>query len=906
MRKWILLSILAIGMLFVLAGCAGCSLTKAPGSTNTSVGEGDCTPTNTDGAETIAIAGATFKMGSLATDVGASADEQPQHEVTLGCYNIYKKEVTNAMFNQCVATGACVPVQARDNTPTAHINDPAFADYPVTGIDYNMASEYCTWAGARLPTEAEWEYAARGSKILAYPWGSNTPDCTLANSKGCLTPEDTKKVGLLSAGNSPFGLFDMAGNAWEWVFDWYAANGYSKSASTDPIGPATGFWKVVRGGGYNSLPAMLRAANRHAGDPYQPYYNVGFRCVTGPFTATEGYVPPNPNLHNIPLDGPVDDDDPGNPGFQVQWGISPANCPDGNGKLHFDITLLPHADVTLVSFNVDDGADFNCTWDDGSQLYHCVGPDSPALNPNYTALLCTHIEGQSDICLMNLQIPRAQNCDSKQYPFFVKYSLDCPQGGFIKATFSTDPVLTWDITEIDGGVAMACVVNASNELVCMAQDVPLGGPYVFHLTGKDASNAPHEISVTANPNPNCPQGNKDFKGILFPTCMDTDPFTTMNFVTDLPGDPILEVGGVAVPLFVTSPGWAWGALDPALQGMTVPYAMGINPDMLSFGTVYVPVCEKSDFGFFNGYPYCDGKGNSVIKIVYTPASQTVAQLTINNVVTPWVPDTPGGNTMTYIVPLGLWGQEVPIEIKFGNPANSTVFHKILAADGCSNFSMVAGAGCENGSPIFDMVILSGSRTLQAMKINGDDYDITQCSAFDPGHYHCPLPTSLEGWTFTVEVQADGQWSSGVYFFENCGQTSSCICRITAPDCLSTSAMGFTVDTCVKNPVALVAQSVTATDGTTSYDCVVTGAVGSAYCGGTIPATSGPLTVCFVQQGSQAQKCCSFPNFANSIPSCVNWHPEPTGCSQYKNEASCVKAGCTRVLNPFTGAFEGCE
>jgi hypothetical protein len=833
-------------------------------------------------------------MGSLSTDVGAKTDEQPQHQVNLGCYNIYKKEVTNAMYNACVATGACVPVQPRDNTPTAHVNDPAFSNYPVVGVDYNMATEYCTWAGARLPTEAEWEYAARGTKLFTYPWGNNDPACNLADSKGCLNPDDTEKVGNLSAGNSPLQLMDMAGNAWEWVFDWYDATYYQNSPSDGPTGPINGFWKVVRGGGYNSVPAFLRSANRHAGDPYKPYYNVGFRCASGAFTVADGYVPPNPNLHHIPLDGSVDDDDPKIPHFQIQWGVGPANCPDVGGNLHFEVTILPHPDVTLTSFSVD-GNEFTCTWDDGSQTYQCMGPDSQTANPNYNVKFCTHANGEPDHCLVGLQVPKPTNCDHGQYPQELTYFLGCPQDGFVKVTFHSDPVINWTTAEIDGGIAMNCITNAVKDLVCLAKDAPPGGPYVFHLKGTDATNTPYEAWINANPNPNCPQGTKDFKGILYPYCDVSGPFTSMDFVTSLPGDPILNVGGTAVVLDVTSPGWAVGALDPALQGMTVPYAMGIDPNMLSFGTVAVPVCSEGGMGFFTVDSTCDQTLGPVLILKLIPGNILPTKFTINGIVITWMPDIPGGDTMTYLVPTTWWGQEVTVMMTF---PQSEVMHKVDVPADClpgGGSKVLVTSECENSNPIAVISFWPPVQILQAVKFNGEPDSLASCTPVDPTHFHCPLNPAWEGTSISAEVLLSGNSTTQTFSVQQCVQQTSCICRITAPECLTSTSFGFNVDTCVTNPVGLVPQTVTANDGTNSYSCQLTGVTGQVYCGGSIPSSSGPLSVCFMQQGSQAQQCCTFPNFGNTIPSCKNF------CSSQQDQGSCVSAGCKWVEGkPLTG------
>ena len=226
-----------------------------PLPTGAPVGPG--VPTNTDGAETIVIPGGTFWMGSEEADAQADADEKPRHEVTLETFPIYTHEVTNAMYARCVDAGACTPIQVLDAGLTSHYDDLAFTEYPVVGVDWNMADNYCTWAGARLPTEAEWEYAARGANSLIYPWGSDEPACDRVNMLGCMVPPDTAEVGSYGLGNSPFDVWDMAGNVWEWTHDWYDPDYYALSSSSSPLGPALPEdpdqpQKVARGGGLNS------------------------------------------------------------------------------------------------------------------------------------------------------------------------------------------------------------------------------------------------------------------------------------------------------------------------------------------------------------------------------------------------------------------------------------------------------------------------------------------------------------------------------------------------------------------------------------------------------------------------------------------------------------------------------
>jgi formylglycine-generating enzyme required for sulfatase activity len=892
MRKWILLAILAIGMLLILAGCSGCSLTKAPNSTNTPAVTGNCTPTNTDRAETVAIADATFKMGSLPADPGAKADEQPQHDVALSCYNIYKKEVTNAMYNKCVATGACVPVQPRDNTPTAHVNDPAFAIYPVVGVDYNMASEYCAWAGGRLPTEAEWEYAARGPDALTYPWGNTDPICSLANSKGCLTPEDTEKVGFLDAGNSPFQLMDMAGNAWEWVFDWYAANGYSKSATTDPIGPAAGFWKVVRGGGYNSIPALLRAANRHAGDPYKPYYNVGFRCVTAPLTLPGSYVSPNPDLHQIPIDGPVDDDDPGNPGNpSLSTGILPLGCPDGNGNLHLFLEVNSPNTPQLGSFYLN-GQVFPCTWDAGNHWYECVIQAPQTNDPTYSVSYCFHV-GNVDQCMQNVQVPKPQNCNGSQTPLVQNLQVSCPNEGKIKVLFHNEPAVTWDLAQIDSSVDMDCVYLDSLDYQCIAPDILTNGKYSFHLHGTGVDdNADYTWYSYAPPNPDCSQGNKDFQGELYFLCNNQNlPTADMEIWTNVQGNPILQIGGQNITL-QTIGSQSTGPVDPFLQGQTVPYAMGIDPTYYVYDSIAVPQCPQGTNNFQGElYFLCNNQNMPIadMEIWTNLQGNPILQIGGQNIQLQTI-----GSQSTGPVDPFLQGQTVPyamgIDSSFYQAGSIEVPQ---CPQGTNNFQGMLTILCNNQNlPFADMEVTTNIPGDRMLRISSFDIPLQTTGGESIG----PVDPSLEGQNVPYLMGVvPNFYESGNVDVPHCTSATSCGCRVFAGECLSKTTFGFSVQTCVQNPAPLVAQSVTANDGSQSYDCILTNQTGTVYCSGTIPSNPGPLTVCYTQQGSQDHSCCTMDNFASSIPVCTSYQP-PKDCSPYKDNKSCQAAGCSWTFN----------
>jgi formylglycine-generating enzyme required for sulfatase activity len=225
------------------------------------------------GPRMIRIAAGVFMMGS-----NDSETEGPVHQVHLPSYEIDETEVTVAEYRDCVAAGACRPAYSDGswlggNHPNACNGDAQGRDlFPINCVDFAQASAFCAWANKRLPTEEEWEYAARGTDGRLYPWGNPEPTHTMANGAGGDRWAETAPAGSFPAGRSPFGLLDMAGNVAEWTSSIYCG----------PVEVSLGREctnRVLRGGDWASGPVLLRATYRILAGPMAHFASIGFRCA---------------------------------------------------------------------------------------------------------------------------------------------------------------------------------------------------------------------------------------------------------------------------------------------------------------------------------------------------------------------------------------------------------------------------------------------------------------------------------------------------------------------------------------------------------------------------------------------------------------------------------------------------
>lgn len=283
---WLVWAFTIIGLLIIALPSCGQNEIQSnlePGETMTSA---------KDGMVLLYVPAGNFIMGSDKDEYLAKPDEHPQHQVYLDAFWIDQTEVTNAMFAAFLNEAGNQEVDGK-YWLNLRLSDPKFVqeegvwlpqagfeNHPVVNVTWHGAKAYCAWASRRLPTEAEWEKAARGTEGSLYPWGDDGPTCERANydDADCLLRQSVP-VGSYPEGKSPYGALDMSGNAWEMVSDYYAADYYAKSPENNPTGPIEGESHAVRGGSFFAHSYDVRPARR-ADSPSTgsaPY--IGFRCA---------------------------------------------------------------------------------------------------------------------------------------------------------------------------------------------------------------------------------------------------------------------------------------------------------------------------------------------------------------------------------------------------------------------------------------------------------------------------------------------------------------------------------------------------------------------------------------------------------------------------------------------------
>jgi serine/threonine-protein kinase len=229
----------------------------------------------------ILIPAGYFLMGSST----GQPNERPEHPVILNGFFLDETEVTNAQYRECVADGGCtLPPNVDAFTYQNYRDSPDFDTYPVIAVNWDQANAYCQWAGKRLPTEAEWEYAASGPDNLIWPWG-NTFDPSLSAASA----PDTQPVGSYPDGASPFGILDMAGNVNEWVADDFEEGFYANSPPGNPVNKSGKAGRIYRGGSFdNSNGEFFTTSRRYGNVRTFSEVDVGFRCAASAVDARPG------------------------------------------------------------------------------------------------------------------------------------------------------------------------------------------------------------------------------------------------------------------------------------------------------------------------------------------------------------------------------------------------------------------------------------------------------------------------------------------------------------------------------------------------------------------------------------------------------------------------------------------
>ena len=225
-----------------------------------------------DGSTLVYFPSGEFIMGADEED--NPDQDNPAHTVSLGSFWIYQTEVTNLMYAKCVEEECDPPIV-----------DPAIPDYtlpeqankPVVGVSWEMAKTYCQWAQGQLPSEAQWEFAARGLNGNTFPWGEDEPTCDLLNFNDCVG--ETTAVDAYPDGSSPYGVLGMAGNVSEWVADWYQEDYYAEALPENPTGPENGQARSIRGSSYQSGSEQVPSSQRFYLEPDEYRTDLGFRCV---------------------------------------------------------------------------------------------------------------------------------------------------------------------------------------------------------------------------------------------------------------------------------------------------------------------------------------------------------------------------------------------------------------------------------------------------------------------------------------------------------------------------------------------------------------------------------------------------------------------------------------------------
>lgn len=315
-----------------------------------------------DGTVLVAVPGGEFTMGY-------NFDDNPERKITVGDFWIYSTKVTNRQYAMCVAAGKCTPPNPED---APKFGDIKFTNFPVTGVTHEQAAAYCGFVKGHLPTEAQWEKAARGPEGNIFPWGNGAPNCSLTNYALC--KGQTTSVNDYPEGKSYYEAWDMAGNAREWVADWYSPVYNVESPVADPLGPDMGQKKSVRGSSYADSANMTIAAHRFSLDPEETSEDLGFRCVIGEVDPSTLFAP---WCELIGYAGMGPDGTPAECTPQVQ-------CNDVSITVNQECNMQTYTPFTIVTFQMSNNPPNDWTYDAPG-----CNPISGEQSPTKDKFLCT-------------------------------------------------------------------------------------------------------------------------------------------------------------------------------------------------------------------------------------------------------------------------------------------------------------------------------------------------------------------------------------------------------------------------------------------------------------------------------------------------------------------------------------
>jgi len=458
-----------------------------------------------------------FMMGSDPDeDKNARGDEKPQIDAYEPGFWIGESEVTNREYTECVEAGACSPPAGGEQ-----YGSPQYEDHPVVFVNWYQAETYCQWIDGRLPTEAEWEKAARGMSGSIYPWGDSAPTCDHANAMlpGCQDGASTHAVGVHPTGNSPAGVMDLAGNVREWTADWYGADSYFTAAAYMPTGPDSGSGKVVRGGGFNDFEEGIRATVRLGLAPEQAFADVGFRCVPTRRDSAPMCVPSFAPLCYDP-DVPFSEEPcepggklPGPEGVEI-LGMGCAM----NREVSFQFSTNGGGNSGYSAKIEDDS--FQCKAVEGFEdVVQCYGPEQP-MGRNVQITICAPGASPNDSLVGASSTSQAGGVTLASFPMTGVISLmiagtpTCPDGFVYEAESDAcvrdakEPECPQDWSFV--AARAACLPNDAEE------DCPPGTTYMANFNGckPDDGECPQGFALTAggicepvqNLNDDCPPG----------------------------------------------------------------------------------------------------------------------------------------------------------------------------------------------------------------------------------------------------------------------------------------------------------------------------------------------------------------------------------------------------------------